>query len=113
MVMLLDITNCEVCNGNGVINRIMQTPIGVIQQSFLVIIVMVLVVRLLTVLTVMVLVVKVLKKLSKLYHRLGLGRDSAFIMHGKGQAIKSGKCGDLIINVSEIHMMYMLEVDII
>jgi hypothetical protein len=73
MVMLLDITNCEVCNGNGVINRIMQTPIGVIQQSFLVIIVMVLV-RLLTVLTVMVLVVKVLKKLSKLYHRLGLGK---------------------------------------
>jgi DnaJ-class molecular chaperone len=43
----MDITNCEVCNGNGVINRIMQTPIGVIQQSFLVIIVMVLVVRLL------------------------------------------------------------------
>jgi hypothetical protein len=66
--------NCEVCNGNGVINRIMQTPIGVIQQSFPVIIVMVLVVRLLiTVLTVMVLVVKVLKKLSKLYH-LGLGK---------------------------------------
>jgi molecular chaperone DnaJ len=30
----MDITNCEVCNGNGVINRIMQTPIGVIQQSF-------------------------------------------------------------------------------
>jgi hypothetical protein len=58
----MDITNCEVCNGNGVINRIMQTPIGVIQQSFPVIIVMVLVVRLLiTVLTVMVLVVKVLK----------------------------------------------------
>jgi hypothetical protein len=75
VICAMDITNCEVCNGNGVINRIMQTPIGVIQQSFLVIIVMVLVVRLLiTVLTVMVLVVKVLKKLSKLYHRLGLGK---------------------------------------
>jgi DnaJ-class molecular chaperone len=29
-------------------------------------------------------------------------------MHGKGQAIKSGKCGDLIINVSEIsHDVYV------
>jgi hypothetical protein len=75
MVIVLWTLQIEVCNGNGVINRIMQTPIGVIQQSFLVIIVMVLVVRLLiTVLTVMVLVVKVLKKLSKLYHRLGLGK---------------------------------------
>jgi hypothetical protein len=75
MVMVLWTLQIEVCNGNGVINRIMQTPIGVIQQSFpchnchgvgstFVN----------TVLTVMVLVVKVLKKLSKLYHRLGLGR---------------------------------------
>jgi DnaJ-class molecular chaperone len=69
---------------------------------------MVLVVRLLiTVLTVMVLVVSI-EEIIEVVSPPGIREDSAFIMHGKGQAIKSGKCGDLIINVSEIsHDVYV------
>jgi molecular chaperone DnaJ len=103
-----DIDNCGSCNGSGVITRVLQTPIGMMQQSM---------------------PCPTCSGLGTTYKvqcgkcsgsgtktieekidvdiPSGVQQGMTFIMKGKGHAIKSGKCGDLLINVQELlHKTY-------
>lgn len=103
-----DIDNCGPCNGSGVITRVLQTPIGMMQQSM---------------------PCPTCSGLGTTYKvqcgkcsgsgtktieekidvdiPSGVQQGMTFVMKGKGHAIKSGKCGDLLINVQELlHKTY-------
>jgi molecular chaperone DnaJ len=103
-----DIDNCGTCNGTGMHTRILQTPIGMMQQSMQ---------------------CPTCSGLGKTYKvqcgvcnghgtktteetievdiPSGVAEGMTFVMSQKGQAIKGGKCGDLHINVQEIkHKQY-------
>jgi len=98
-----DIHDCPSCNGSGMITRVMQTPIGYIQQSF----------------TCNVCGglgkatknictecngngTKQIEEVIEIDIPAGVQEGMTFIMGGKGHAVKSGKCGDLLINVTEL-----------
>lgn len=103
-----DIDNCGSCNGSGVITRVLQTPIGMMQQSM---------------------PCPTCSGLGKSYKvecgkcngsgtkiieekidvdiPSGVQEGMTFVMKGKGHAIKSGKTGDLLINIQELsHKTY-------
>jgi len=103
-----DIDNCGSCNGSGVITRVLQTPIGMMQQSM---------------------PCPTCSGLGKTYKvqcgkcggsgtktieekidvdiPSGVQQGMTFVMKGKGHAIKGGHCGDLIINIQELlHKTY-------
>lgn len=103
-----DIDNCGSCNGSGVITRVLQTPIGMMQQSM---------------------PCPTCSGLGTTYKvqcgqcsgsgtktieekidvdiPTGVQQGMTFVMKGKGHAIKSGKSGDLLINVYELsHKTY-------
>lgn len=98
-----DIDDCGVCNGSGVIFRGINTPIGFMKQSF---------------------TCPSCQGIGKTYKKAcntcnqtglktvdevveveiptGVQEGMAFVMNGKGDAIKSGECGDLIIKLMEL-----------
>ncbi len=103
-----DIDDCSTCNGSGVYTRILQTPIGMMQQQMQ---------------------CPTCSGLGKSYKvqcgvcngqgtkpteetievdiPSGVAEGMTFVMSEKGQGIKGGKCGNLLINIQEIkHKQY-------
>ena len=98
-----DIDDCTTCNGIGNITRIMNTPIGQIRQSQ-------------TCPTCSGIGksykvqcgscngsgTKTIEEVIEIDIPAGVQEGMTFVMSGKGQAVKSGKSGDLLINVMEL-----------
>lgn len=103
-----DIDDCATCNGTGIHTRILQTPIGMMQQQM---------------------PCPTCSGIGKTYKvqcgtcngqgtntieetidveiPSGVAEGMTFVMGGKGHGIKGGKCGDLLINLQEIkHKIY-------
>ena len=103
-----DIDDCTTCNGSGVHVRVLQTPIGMMQQSM---------------------PCPTCSGIGKTYKvqcgvchghgtktieetidvdiPSGVQEGMTFVMSEKGHGVKSGKCGDLLINIQEIkHKQY-------
>jgi molecular chaperone DnaJ len=98
-----DIDDCGTCNGSGVFHRVMNTPIGHIRQT-------------------MVCPncsgigrkyknacntckesgLKTVEEVIEIEIPSGVQEGMAFVMNGKGDGIKSGENGDLIINIQEL-----------
>lgn len=105
----MDIDDCGTCGGSGTVNRVLNTPIGMMRQTM---------------------PCPTCNSTGKTYtqecdscHGLGttpieenievnvpsgVQEGMTFIMAGKGQGIKGGKCGDLLINIMEApHKTYV------
>lgn len=103
-----DIEDCATCNGSGVHTRILQTPIGMMQQSM---------------------PCPTCSGIGKTYKvhcgvcngqgikpieekidvdiPAGVQEGMTFVMGGKGHSVKGGKSGDLLINIQELaHKLY-------